>query len=252
MSSCAACGAEDQERRFCGQCGARIAEDPSTISLSAIGVRPALGRRWLLALGVLAGAAICALAWWAMREDETPSTIAPPELADAGLPRIRIGIPRPRIVDASSEDAALDAGTGLPDASPRRAPSQSRGPRPTTRPPTTRPPTIRPPATRPPTTSAEPSRTLGASEYLSAARRHVAHTYRAGVQQCFSVAQGQTHGTVIMAMWPTHDGRVASSRIISDTTNDPRIGACLVRTARTWTLPPPPPRTLEVQLRYTI
>ena len=101
----------------------------------------------------------------------------------------------------------------------------------------------------------EPSTALVAATYMADARRHVAHTYRDEIQGCFDAAYARDAalaGRVVVAMVPHEDGRVASSRVVSNETRDVQVGECVMLAARAWELPRPPRRTLEVQLRFTI
>ncbi len=57
-------------------------------------------------------------------------------------------------------------------------------------------------------------------------------------------------GTVVMSYVLTPDGRIASSRVVRNTTGDGTLGNCLGQAARRWELPPPPPRTLEFGMSF--
>ena len=262
MANCPECGSDSAQGRFCGRCGAALGAGEERVSLSAIGVRSPVARwvPWVATATVLSvlGAG---LFWFASGDEPTSHTDTP----EAEPSRVRIGIPQAS-ADAGPPDAggatvpaagtheevAPDAGppdAGPPDAGRRRpavpgpraaAPSPRPSPRPRPRP---------QPSPAPAPSTASPQ------VYLASARAHVAHTYRAQIQGCFDSA-ARAHpglsGVVIISMVPHADGRVAASRVVSNTTAAPEIGTCLTQAARTWTLPTPPRRTLEVRLRYRL
>ena len=281
MATCAHCGFEDARGRFCGRCGEALSS--ADVSLAGIGIRPAVPRRWIL-LGGGVALALAAIVWFVSCSgsedlaqsagggvavgvgDGGSSTSDSGVTLDGGAPgpAIRIGIPRPFVGDAGPPEEPIDAGT---DAGASRAPERHRrraarrstgasniagsgagaaegrssGSRRST-------------STGSSRRSSTPSQ-LSPSAYMASARRHVAHTYRAQIQSCFNAGVQRNpgvRGTIIVNMVPHQDGRIAASRVVGNTTGDPEIGACIVRASRSWRLPAPPRRTLEIQLRYSL
>ncbi|MFK7988444.1 MAG: AgmX/PglI C-terminal domain-containing protein [Sandaracinaceae bacterium] len=186
-----------------------------------------------------------------------PTASVEPAVASPPAPRMRIGIPRelrpteegPTPTEPTQADPTPTEPT---PAEPTPAEPTPTYPTPTEPPPAEPPPAEPPPAEAP----AAPAQNESAGwVYLRDARRHVAHTYREQIQACFNeggARSGPLSGRLVVAMVPHEDGRVASSRVIENETADSELGECVVQAARGWELPPPPRRTLEVQLRFAI
>lgn len=92
-----------------------------------------------------------------------------------------------------------------------------------------------------------------ATTFGPAARRVVGQRYIGDVQACFDSADRRSpgfSGTVLMSYMLLEDGRVASARVARNTTGDDELGRCLSGLARSWQLPPPPPRTLQFSMSF--